>query len=169
MGEISPRIRSRCIQFVRQAQFVRDSRHCRRAKTGRRAIPPSLLQVPHQPILDGKVEDEIISHTFDQFLNTGDPTWPLLLPMVNSAVRAMDAVQAYGRQAWSLNIEKFTVIDQAAHAGRPRLSERCRGNCRAGSRAAKRTSRVRDPGAAPALCSARLRPARPSRGARPAA
>jgi PhoPQ-activated pathogenicity-related protein len=68
-----------------------------------------LLHVPQQPIFDGMVEDEIISHTFAQFLLTGDSEWPLLLPMVKSAVRAMDAVQEFAGQEWKLNIEHFTM------------------------------------------------------------
>jgi len=68
-----------------------------------------LLQVPFQPIFDGLVEDEAIAYTFDQYLDTRDPTWPLLLPMVKSAVRAMDAVQGLCLQEWDLGIEHFTV------------------------------------------------------------
>ncbi len=45
-------------------------------------------------------EDAIIAYTFDKFIdnypNLDDNTWPLLLPMVKSAVRAMDTVQALG-------------------------------------------------------------------------
>ncbi len=68
-----------------------------------------LLQVPQQPLFSGMVEDEIISHTFDQYLKTQDPEWPLLLPMVKSAVRGMDAVQEFCQTQWSLDIESFTV------------------------------------------------------------
>ena len=68
-----------------------------------------LRQVPQQPMFDGKTEDDIIAFTFDEYLRTQDAEWPLLLPMVKSAVRAMDAVQAYTGQAWSLDIEHFTV------------------------------------------------------------
>jgi PhoPQ-activated pathogenicity-related protein len=68
-----------------------------------------LLQVPQQPILGGMVEDQIISYTFAKFFVTGDGEWPLLLPMVKSAVRAMDAVQQFTRNEWKLDIENFTV------------------------------------------------------------
>lgn len=68
-----------------------------------------LLHVPQQPILGGRREDQIIAYTFRQFLDSGDPTWPLLAPMVKSAVRAMDAVQEVARQRWDLPVETFTV------------------------------------------------------------
>jgi PhoPQ-activated pathogenicity-related protein len=68
-----------------------------------------LMDVPVQPLFGNMYEDTIIAYTFDKYLQTGDSTWPLLLPMVKSAVRAMDAVQAFSKQNSSLNIEKFTV------------------------------------------------------------
>ena len=68
-----------------------------------------LLQVPQQPMFGGMVEDQIISYTFQQFLLTGEPDWPLLLPMVKSAVRGMDAIQEFCKQEWSLSVEAFTV------------------------------------------------------------
>ena len=51
-----------------------------------------LMHVPFQPIFDGKYEDHIIAYTFQEFLKTGDPTWPLLLPMVKSAVRGLSLI-----------------------------------------------------------------------------
>ena len=68
-----------------------------------------LLQVPHQPIFGGRVEDEAIAHTFAQYLRTGDDEWPLLLPMAKSAVRGMDAVQQFAKRDWKLEVETFTV------------------------------------------------------------
>ena len=67
-----------------------------------------LMQVPHQP-LKGMREDALISHTFEQFFKTQDATWPLLLPMAKSAVAAMNAIEQFGKQQWSLQIDEFTL------------------------------------------------------------
>ncbi len=69
----------------------------------------TIMHVPQQPIFDGLSEDAAISYTFEQYMKTGDDTWPLLLPMVKSAVRAMDATQAFAAQEWKLDIKHFTV------------------------------------------------------------
>lgn len=68
-----------------------------------------LSHVPHQPLFDGLHEDEIISLTFAKFYETGDTTWPLLLPMVKSAVRGMDAVQEICDEKFGVEVESFTV------------------------------------------------------------
>lgn len=68
-----------------------------------------IMQVPRQPILGGMVEDQAISYTFERYLRTQDDSWPLLLPMVKSTVRAMDAVQAVLRKKWQVDVEHFTV------------------------------------------------------------
>lgn len=66
-------------------------------------------QVPHQPIFGGMVEDEIISYTFEQFVRSGDQTWPLLLPMVKSAIRGMDAAEEIAAKHWNVQIDNFLV------------------------------------------------------------
>src|SRR5256885_11934334 len=66
-------------------------------------------QVPFEPLFGGRREDALIAYTFDQYLQTGEPDWPLLLPMVKSASRAMDAVQRLAREQWGLAIARFTV------------------------------------------------------------
>jgi PhoPQ-activated pathogenicity-related protein len=68
-----------------------------------------LGQVPFQPLF-GMTEDRLIAHSFDQYLQSGDPEWPLLLPMVKSAVRAMDATVAAAGDEWQMSIERFTVL-----------------------------------------------------------
>jgi PhoPQ-activated pathogenicity-related protein len=68
-----------------------------------------LQQVPFQPIFDGMREDAAIAHSFEQYVRTGDNEWPLLFPMVKSAVRAMDVTQKQCKEQWDLDIETFTV------------------------------------------------------------
>ena len=73
------------------------------------AAPVAVLrQVPFQPLFE-RTEDALIAYTFDQYLKTGEDDWPLLLPMVKSAVRAMDAVESVGRERWDLSLDSFTV------------------------------------------------------------
>jgi PhoPQ-activated pathogenicity-related protein len=66
-------------------------------------------QVPNQPIFDGRKEDQIIALTFSKFFETGQTDWPLLLPMVKSAVRAMDTVQKFAQQEWQMDVQRFLV------------------------------------------------------------
>lgn len=84
--------------------------------TNTQSVAAQLRMVPNQPLTfpDGggpREEDEIIAYTYDKYLVTGDETWPLLLPMVKSAVRAMDTIQDYLSQprAGRIEINRFAV------------------------------------------------------------
>ena len=80
------------------------------------SVVAELKMVPNQPLImhqDGvpRKEDDFIAYTWDQFIKTGDETWPARLPMVKSAVRAMDCVQELlaSEQGGKIAVEKFVV------------------------------------------------------------
>src|SRR3954454_20557694 len=76
----------------------------------------SLGQVPNQPLVfnqdgKGRVEDDLIAYCHIKFLDTGDPTWLARLPMVKSAVRAMDAATEFlaSAEGGKVTIKSFVV------------------------------------------------------------
>jgi len=79
-------------------------------------VVAELRMVPNQPLVfpDGerpRYEDAIIAYTFNKYITTGDSTWPLLLPMVKSAVRAMDTIHSHilSVSKGKLDINEFVV------------------------------------------------------------
>lgn len=75
----------------------------------RKAVTAVLRQTPNQPLYDNLTEDALISFTLHNFKKDNDYTWPLLFPMVKSAVRAMDAVQAFAASKATPPVNKFVV------------------------------------------------------------
>lgn len=73
------------------------------------AITAVLWQVPNQPLFNNLSEDALISYTLHQFKSDGEFNWPLLFPMVKSAVRAMDAIQEFSEENLSGVINRFMV------------------------------------------------------------
>ncbi len=73
------------------------------------AIVSVLRQTPNQPLYDSLTEDALISYTLHNFKNDGDYSWPLLFPMVKSAVRAMDAIQQFSGKNLHHNVKRFVV------------------------------------------------------------
>lgn len=51
-----------------------------------------LFDIPNQPIF-GLREDDLIAHSFEQALMSGDPSWPVVFAMAKATLLAMDALQ----------------------------------------------------------------------------
>ncbi|MEN9664198.1 MAG: hypothetical protein RLZZ326_561, partial [Planctomycetota bacterium] len=58
-------------------------------------LPAALVrQVPYQPLCGGMVEDDLVAHSFVEFVRSGERDWPLLLPMTAAVAAAMDTAGA---------------------------------------------------------------------------
>ena len=75
----------------------------------------NLFNVPNQPLYD-KTEDDLIAYTFAKYLETGDETWPLLLPMTKSVTQAMNALQEWSAQDGKTKLTRF-IISGASKRG----------------------------------------------------
>ena len=73
------------------------------------AVTAILMNVPNQPFYDNRREDALIAYTLNQYLKSGDETWPLLFPMVKSAIKAMDAIQDIVNTDEKQKIIRFVV------------------------------------------------------------
>ncbi|HJZ89849.1 MAG TPA: PhoPQ-activated pathogenicity-related family protein [Gemmataceae bacterium] len=80
------------------------------------SVVAELKMVPNQPLVlndDGKArsEDDLLAEGWVKFMDTGDPTWIPRLPMVKSAVRAMDTVTALlaSEEGGKADVKSFVV------------------------------------------------------------
>lgn len=80
------------------------------------AIVVELRMIPNQPLSFGegdreRYEDDLIAHTWNRYLDTGDPTWVARMPMVKACVRAMDTIQAFlkSEEGGEIEVEEFVV------------------------------------------------------------
>ncbi len=83
------------------------------------SVVTELRMVPNQPLtfLDDpqpgrkRSEDAIIAYTWRKYMETGDVTWPLRMPMTKAAVRAMDTVTAFMKSeaGGGKTVDKFMV------------------------------------------------------------
>jgi PhoPQ-activated pathogenicity-related protein len=74
-----------------------------------KAMVAVLYQVPNQPLYGDLTEDELISYTLHNYRNDKDLTWPLLFPMVKSAVMAMNAIESFSVTNLEHEITGFVV------------------------------------------------------------
>jgi PhoPQ-activated pathogenicity-related protein len=80
------------------------------------SVVAELGMIPNQPLVfnaDGqpRTEDDLIAYGWVKFMDTHDPTWLPRLPMVKSAVRAMDTVTAVlaSEQGGKTAVNKYVV------------------------------------------------------------
>ncbi len=74
-----------------------------------KAIVAVIKQVPNQPFYGDLTEDALISYTLNQFKLSKDYSFPLLFPMVKSAVRGMDAVQEFTKKKAHITVNNFLI------------------------------------------------------------
>lgn len=77
-------------------------------------VVSGLSNVPYQPLRFAgenfnRSEDSLIAKSYRNYLDGGDEFWPALLPMVKSAVRAMDTVQTVAQQQNNVTVTDFVV------------------------------------------------------------
>jgi len=80
------------------------------------AIVALLRQTPNQPLYNNLTEDALISKTLHNYKEDKDYEWPLLFPMVKSAISAMDAIQLFAKEKLQIELNEF-IISGASKRG----------------------------------------------------
>ncbi len=80
------------------------------------AVVAELKMIPNQPLAFAddnrdRYEDDLIAHTWNKAMETGDPTWVARMPMVKGAVKAMDAIQEFlkSEAGGKVTVDEFVV------------------------------------------------------------
>ncbi len=81
---------------------------------GSQTIVAAVYQVPNQPFYFPNYtarykEDDLVGYTWDKYLDTGDTTWPIHVPMTKSVIKAMDAVSEIAPTLGDYAVNDFVV------------------------------------------------------------
>lgn len=68
-----------------------------------------LFNIPNQPLFNDLSEDDLIAYTFDQYLKTGNPNWPLLFPMTKATVQALTTLNTFFAEELDRSISNTIV------------------------------------------------------------
>jgi PhoPQ-activated pathogenicity-related protein len=82
------------------------------------SVITELFDIPNEPLIFAndsfgpRSEDQIIAYTWRKYLDNGDATWPLRLPMTKAVVRAMDTVTAFAasKKGGRHQVDRFFVV-----------------------------------------------------------
>lgn len=81
---------------------------------GSQTIVSAVYQIPNQPFFfpdanDSFKEDRLVGYSWDKYLDTGDTTWPIHVPMTKSVIKAMDAVQLIAPSLGAYQVDDFVL------------------------------------------------------------
>lgn len=88
-----------------------DAEYARALAEASGATVAFLFDIPNQPLWN-MTEDDLIAHTFEEYIASGDPEWPLLVPMVRSVIAAIDTLVE-----WSVGRFTTFVVGGASKRG----------------------------------------------------
>ena len=68
-----------------------------------------VYDVPNQPLW-GKTENKLFGYSVSRAVESGDGSWSLAFPMARTAVRALDAVDAYNAKTKAPKVKRWLMI-----------------------------------------------------------